>query len=584
MKIRADHPLDSLPAGPTKSLTRLRALRGFCPQAWVEAKVAAMDNYLDRCGLSSAVLGVSGGVDSAVAAALLARLHQKPGSSLKRVVLLNLPAFDDPGVSGQRQAQMRAQVVADSLGVELVTVDLGPSMAWLRQGLDEGLGATTQPWAAGQGIAVARTTACYQTVALLTQEGTPGLVVGTINRDEGAYLGYVGKASDGMVDLQLLSDLHKSEVYQVARLLDVPQEVLDATPTGDMFDACPDTAVFGAPYDAVELLLLSRTLLTPQQWESEQKNWVDEDLALWLRIEENLEQLHAYNAHKYTVRSPAIHLDLMESHVAGGWPQSCPVPPAPPSTVMPEMAAPRSLPPGDRRVWVSSPSQIKPVDDTHGLVVPVPRLLTPEAVQVIGKALDQGPWQAADEHGNWRGGVIRSRPEALSGVGSWRTTFVDPALSQALWESLRLHLPAFRRSHALSRFDARPFPAWRLVGVSPVFRAISYMPGGVLVPHYDAPFEESPRRRTGMSVVIYLDQGTGGDLRFLVDPLLGTPHDDCVFGDWSRRPNEDEVQRCIQASPGSAVVFDHRLLHDSAPLLDGQKTLLRTDIVFEAVG
>lgn len=584
MKIRADRPIDTLPSGPLETLLRLRAHRDFEPSLWIEAKLAALGNYLSRCRLSAAVLGVSGGVDSAVAAALLARLHRQPDSPLRRIVLINLPAYGDDGVTGQEIAHARALQVSGSVGIPLITVDLAPCMALMREGVEKGIGVASSAWAAGQGIAVARTAACYQAAALLSQEGTPGLVVGTINRDEGAYLGYVGKASDGMVDLQLLSDLHKSEVYQVAHLLDVPQDILEAVPTGDMFDACPDTDVFGAPYGAVELILLSRTLLTPTQWEEEKKGWTPPQQQKWEKIEENLENLHSYNAHKYTVRSPAIHLDLMESQVPGGWPESRPMPPDPRTTVQPEMAAPRALPGGDRRRWVSNRVTSRPARDKEGLVVPISNILSHSGVQSLRQALSVGPWQAADAWGKWQGGTFANTPEPREGVGSWRTTFTDPALANALWEALRGHLPAYRLAKPLSRFDADPYPAWRLVGVSPVFRVIAYEQGGLLVPHYDAPFQEDSRRRTGMSVVIYLDQGQGGDLRFIRDPQERTPLSQCTLEDWARAARPEEVEKTIPTPPGSAVVFDHRLLHDSAPIVSGRKTLLRTDILFEAVG
>ncbi|WP_258957573.1 hypothetical protein [Legionella sainthelensi] len=44
-----------------------------------------------------------------------------------------------------------------------------------------------------------------------------------MNRDEGSYVGFFGKASDAMVDIQLISDLHKSEVKKLALFLNIPQ-------------------------------------------------------------------------------------------------------------------------------------------------------------------------------------------------------------------------------------------------------------------------------------------------------------------------------------------------------------------------
>ena len=87
---------------------------------------------------------------------------------------------------------------------------------------------------------------------------------------------------------------------------------MKATPTGDMFDGRCDEEVFGAPYDFVELYL----------------GYLRGDVDLKLSMEAqkqfdlyatNLENLHRYNAHKYKVGSPAVHLDLYQGGVPGGW-------------------------------------------------------------------------------------------------------------------------------------------------------------------------------------------------------------------------------------------------------------------------
>ena len=73
---------------------------------------------------------------------------------------------------------------------------------------------------------------------------------------QGGYIGFFGKASDGMVDIQLISDLHKSEVHALARHLDVPASVIAAVPTGDVFDGRTDEEMIGASYDFIELYML----------------------------------------------------------------------------------------------------------------------------------------------------------------------------------------------------------------------------------------------------------------------------------------------------------------------------------------
>src|SRR5213075_1289727 len=131
-------------------------------------------------------------------------------------------------------------------------------------------------------------------------------VVGTTNRDEGAYLGFFGKASDGMVDLQPISDLHKSEVRALARHLGVPDDVVDAVASGDVHDGRNDEQMIGASYDEVEAFLRLREL------------GLDPALC-GARALAAIERQHATNRHKYAVGSPAVHLDVMPRGVPGGW-------------------------------------------------------------------------------------------------------------------------------------------------------------------------------------------------------------------------------------------------------------------------
>jgi hypothetical protein len=72
--------------------------------------------------------------------------------------------------------------------------------------------------------------------------------------------------------------------------------------------------VFGAPYDFVELYLchLCAGFRIPAAWP-------DEAQRQYVRLAANLEELHRFNAHKYLVGSPAVHLDVLESAVPGGW-------------------------------------------------------------------------------------------------------------------------------------------------------------------------------------------------------------------------------------------------------------------------
>ncbi|KNC85971.1 NAD+ synthetase [Sphaeroforma arctica JP610] len=61
------------------------------------------------------------------------------------------------------------------------------------------------------------------------------------------------QAGDGVVDVQLISDLHKSEVFKVGHELGVPKSTLEAAPSADLWDGQEDEEELGFTYDFIEL-------------------------------------------------------------------------------------------------------------------------------------------------------------------------------------------------------------------------------------------------------------------------------------------------------------------------------------------
>lgn len=95
----------------------------------------------------------------------------------------------------------------------------------------------------------------YYTAQLLSTNGFPCIVLGTGNYDEDGYLRYFCKAGDGTVDVQLIADLHKSEVFSVARELGVAKSIQVAPPTADLWEGQTDEDEMGFSYDFVEVCL-----------------------------------------------------------------------------------------------------------------------------------------------------------------------------------------------------------------------------------------------------------------------------------------------------------------------------------------
>lgn len=298
-----------------EELNLIRKNKNFNSKDYVHQKINLINKYFKHHNLKAAVIGVSGGVDSALVLALLDKAKKVKGSPIEKIIPVFLPVFNSQAATNQKEATKKGEELCLSLGIAGHCLNLSKVHKDLDEIVAKSLSLSPKAWAQGQLVAYCRTPALYYITSLLTQESLPAVVCGTTNKDEGLYLGYFGKASDGMVDLQLISDLHKSEVFAVAKYLKVPESILNAPPSGDMYDGRDDEEVFGASYDFVELYLHYLSIKNKKSFLKK----IQKSLPLFKKMAKNLESLHKYNAHKYSVGSPAMHLDLYKNHIKNGW-------------------------------------------------------------------------------------------------------------------------------------------------------------------------------------------------------------------------------------------------------------------------
>lgn len=297
---------------------KIRLEKNFNAKDYVEKKAKVINEYMSKFNLKACVVAISGGIDSAVVLGIINYAFKKKNSPIKKVIPLLLPITKSTGVTNQEDATIRGKELCDKLGLKSYVVDLSRINTTIREDLETVLGIKGEDWAIGQLGPYSRTPILYYTTSLLSQEGMNAIICGTTNKDEGTYLGYIGKASDGMVDVQIISDIHKSEVYKVGEYLDIPKSIMEVTPSGDMYDNRSDETVFGAPYDFVELYL--NYLNYDENKKRELLNFLDKDSKEQFNFyAKNLENLHKYNLHKYMGCSPAIHFDLWDSSVKDGW-------------------------------------------------------------------------------------------------------------------------------------------------------------------------------------------------------------------------------------------------------------------------
>jgi NAD+ synthase len=191
-----------------------------------------------RRGVRAAVLNLSGGIDSAVACALCVRALGRDS-----VFTLAVPIHSAP------DDREDALLVARTLGVAIRVVDL--------TAVYDAMVAALGPEIAGHRLASANIRPRLRMTALYAEAAVRGaLVVGTGNRDELA-VGYFTKYGDGGVDLLPLGSCTKGEVWELGRVLGIPQRVIDRVPTAGLWQGQTDEGELGFTYADLDRYLLT---------------------------------------------------------------------------------------------------------------------------------------------------------------------------------------------------------------------------------------------------------------------------------------------------------------------------------------
>lgn len=188
-----------------------------------------------KFGFEKIVIGLSGGIDSALSAALGAR-----ALGAENVLAYALPHRDSaPESLGD------AQLVADALGIPLEVLDITEPVERLREllGCDDPLGL-------GNIKSRVRMICLYE-----RSRREAALVIGTSNKTE-LLLGYGTQHADMASGLNPLGDLYKTQIYALSEHLGLPREVIDKAPSADLWSGQKDEDELGFTYADVDRLLV----------------------------------------------------------------------------------------------------------------------------------------------------------------------------------------------------------------------------------------------------------------------------------------------------------------------------------------
>lgn len=196
-----------------------------------------LKNYSDRSRTSGFVVGISGGIDSAVTSTLCAMTG-------RRVMVLNMPIRQFKN-EFDRSSEHIAWLKENFINAESATVDLTPVLETIESVYDKDL----QDF-----LTMANTRARLRMTTLYAYATRYKLLVaGTGNKVEDFGVGFYTKYGDGGVDLSPIADLFKTEVYELAGHLGVPQSIQNAKPTDGLFaDGRTDEDQIGATYPELE--------------------------------------------------------------------------------------------------------------------------------------------------------------------------------------------------------------------------------------------------------------------------------------------------------------------------------------------
>ena len=234
-------------------------------------------NYKDTNNIDGLVVGVSGGIDSALTSTLC-------GLSGIKTLCLNMPIKqkEDQYIRAKRHIEWLMEKFEN-----IQTIDIDLTNVFFE------FSSTVEKNSSTNKLALANTRSRIRMMTLYYHATiNNSIVVGTGNKVEDFGIGFYTKYGDGGVDISPIADLMKSEIFEISKELKINKEILEAKPTDGLWDDDrTDEDQIGASYDDLEIVMDSLEKgVSPEKFDNKTR----EDFNIYIKH---------HNANKHKMKS-----------------------------------------------------------------------------------------------------------------------------------------------------------------------------------------------------------------------------------------------------------------------------------------
>jgi len=196
-------------------------------------------DYVEKTKVKGIVIGLSGGIDSAVSGALAAL-----AIGGDKISALNMPEEENFSEIDLRDAK----IVANKFGFKLEIIDISPIL--------EGCYKTLPIYDVNDQLSRGNIKARIRMVCLYYYANALGKIVcGSSDKSE-TMMGYFTKWGDGAADISPLMDLYKTQVRQLAAYIGIPKELIAKPPSPQLWPGQTAEKEIGVKYEVLDLILL----------------------------------------------------------------------------------------------------------------------------------------------------------------------------------------------------------------------------------------------------------------------------------------------------------------------------------------